>query len=51
MYKANQAQHKESRRYAYKHWCIDNQDKFAAVIEKFMPIPNWPKDWRKYLKE
>ena len=41
MYKANQAQHAESRRYAYNYWCVERKADFEAVIKRFMPIPHW----------
>jgi hypothetical protein len=49
MYKANQAQHAESRRFAYDYWVNKNRDKFREVINKFMPIPNFPENWEDYL--
>lgn len=50
MYKSNYNQHKESRRFAYRYWIDENIDRFEQVINKFMPIPNWPLDWKEQLK-
>ena len=37
--------------YSYKHWVLDNKNKFIKLIEKFWPIPNWPENWQNQLYE
>jgi glycosyltransferase involved in cell wall biosynthesis len=50
MYRSNYNQHSESRRFAYDYWVNKNMDRLAPVMNKFMPIPNFPKDWQAQLK-
>ena len=50
MYKSNYRQHTQSRRFAYRYWIDENIDRFEQVIGKFMPLPNWPADWKEQLK-
>lgn len=49
MYLLPRTQWWESRDWAYDYWVKKNTDKFAQVIEKFMPIPNWVPNWRDYI--
>lgn len=35
--------------YSYKHWVLDNREKFIELIQKFWPLPNWPRDWKERL--
>lgn len=49
MYRANNSQIRSSRSYAFDFWVNKNREKFMKVINRFMPIPNWPEDWEKYL--
>lgn len=35
--------------YAYKHWVLDDKEGFIKLIEKFWPLPNWPKNWKELL--
>lgn len=46
MYHMNQSEQKKSYAYSRKVWLEDNKDFFASVIEKFIPIPGWPQNWR-----
>ena len=51
MYLANDRQGKQTRIYAYDYWINKNMDKFEKVIERFMPLANWPADWKEQLKQ
>ena len=51
MYRLPRDQYNESRDWAYNYWCRENKEKFARVINQFMPIPNWPVDWQEYTYE
>lgn len=46
MYKLLKKPVKDSNAYAYKHWIFDNKEFFIKLIDRFMPIPNWPLDWK-----
>lgn len=35
----------------YNYWVHENKDFFISFIEKFMPLPGWPADWRRRLYE
>lgn len=35
--------------YSWKYWVHDNKEFFIKFIEKFWPVPNWPKDWKEQL--
>lgn len=43
--------HKQRKcyQYSYKHFVLDNKEKFISLIEKFEPLPNWPKNWKELL--
>jgi hypothetical protein len=45
MYHLNRSEQKISYDSSYNHWVIENKDFFIKIINKFMPIPNWPDDW------
>jgi hypothetical protein len=38
-------------RFSYQYWVHDNKDFFVDHIEKFWPVPGWPRDWKKRLYE
>lgn len=46
MYWMSRSENRESYKYAYKHWIIDNKDFIISLFEKFQPMPGWPKDWK-----
>jgi hypothetical protein len=49
MYFMSKQQRDESCRFSYNYWVRENIDKFEKVIERFMPVPGWPKDWKKHI--
>ena len=49
MYRAYDADNKKCYAFAYNHWVNDNKEFFINLIEKFMPLPNWPEDWQEKL--
>lgn len=42
-------QSRDCYKYSYQHWVHENKEQFINVIEKFMPIPGWPEDWKEKL--
>jgi hypothetical protein len=46
MYHQNRSEVNASNQYSRQVWLYDNKDFFISVIEKFMPVPNFPKDWK-----
>lgn len=50
MYFMDTRQRDASMHYSYDLWVNKNRDKFVKVVNKFMPIPNYPENWEKYLK-
>lgn len=36
-------------RYSFNHWVVERKPEFTKLIEKFMPIPGWPQDWKEKL--
>ena len=52
MYWMSRTENRESYRYAYKHWIIDNNDFMISLFEKFnkdLLMPGWPKNWKEQL--
>ena len=49
MYYMPRSQRDASIHYSYNYWVNENREKFAGVINKFMPIPGWPVDWEKHI--
>lgn len=35
--------------FSYNHWLNDNKEEFIKIVERFMPIPDWPSNWREKL--
>ena len=35
--------------YSFNYWVHENRDFFTSIIDKYMPIPNFSKDWEKKL--
>jgi len=50
MYFIDKKQKYASLHYSYDFWVNKNRDKFIKIINKFMPIPNFPENWEQYLK-
>jgi hypothetical protein len=46
MYYMSRDENRKSYAYAYDHWVVKNRDFFIQYIERFMPIPGWPADWK-----
>jgi hypothetical protein len=44
MYKSNFTQWKMTKAFGHYYWTVEKNDEFLKVLEKFMPIPNWPED-------
>ena len=52
MYWMSRTENRESYKYAYKHWIIDNNDFIISLFEKFnqdLMMPGWPKDFKEKL--
>ena len=39
----------KNRTFSYNLWVNENRELFREVVEKFMPLPDWPKEWEKWL--
>jgi glycosyltransferase involved in cell wall biosynthesis len=50
MYFMSKDQRDESMHYSYNYWVRERRDDFIKVINKFLPIPNFPPNWWEYLK-
>lgn len=46
MYHLSKEENKKSYDYSYNKWVIENKDFLIKLIDAFMPMPNWPKDWK-----
>lgn len=49
MYWMSRDENRKSYAYSSDFWLNKNRDFFISLVEKFMPMPGWPKDWRKLL--
>jgi hypothetical protein len=47
MYFMPKSEVRKSYEYCYNKW--RNDERFHKMIEKFMPMPGWPKDWKEML--
>lgn len=45
-YSIDNVKRDECYKYSFKHWVLDDRERFTQLIEKFEPLPNWPTDWR-----
>lgn len=46
MYFMSKEENEKSNNYSYNFWVKENRDFFISLIEKFSPLPKWPKDWK-----
>ena len=46
MYWMSRYENRLSYAYSFKKWIVDNRDFFYGLIEKFMPMPGWPENWK-----
>lgn len=46
MYYLSQAENRKSYAYSYNKWIKENKEFFIKLLEKFMPMPSWPNDWK-----
>jgi len=51
MYPWNREQVYKSYELSYKYWTQDQREFLLSYFEKFMPIPNFPKNWKELLIE
>lgn len=49
MYHLSTEENKRSYRYSFNYWVHENKEFFINFIERFMPIPKWPADWKEQL--
>ena len=49
MYFMGKNQKDASIDYSYNYWVRENIDKFEKIINHFMPIPNWPENWKQWI--
>ena len=46
MYFLSQSDNRKCYEYSYDLWLNKNKDFIISLFEKFMPMPNWPLDWK-----
>jgi hypothetical protein len=46
MYFLNKYENRRSYAYSYNLWLKENKEFFIEIVEKFMPMPSWPADWK-----
>lgn len=49
MYYLDRQESRASYKYSYDLWVNKHRDFFVNLVQKFMPMPGWPKDWEKQL--
>lgn len=49
MYNLARSECRDSYAYAYNKWIIENKEFFINLIEKFPPMPSWPKNWKELI--
>ena len=45
MYKLDWREVDNGSDYSYNHFVNENREEFIAIINHFMPLPNWAEDW------
>jgi hypothetical protein len=53
MYWMSRSENRESYKYSYNHWLVENNDFMISLFEKFnkdLRMPGWPDDWRDKIK-
>jgi hypothetical protein len=46
MYFMNKEENRKSYEYSHNLWIHKNKDFFIGLVEKFMPMPGWPDNWK-----
>jgi hypothetical protein len=46
MYHLSRRENALSYAYSYNLWLNENKEFFISLIEKFMPMPGWPSNWK-----
>lgn len=49
MYFLNARSVRRSAAYSFNYWVRENREVYQAYVERFMPAPGWPSDWREQL--
>jgi hypothetical protein len=49
MYFLDRKDTRASYMYAYDYWMNQHREFFEGLIERFMPLPGWPSDWKEKL--
>jgi glycosyltransferase involved in cell wall biosynthesis len=49
MYFLSKDENRKSYEYSYDLWINKNKDFFISLIERFMPLPGWPSDWKEQI--
>lgn len=49
MYKLDYNDNRRCYEYSYNLWMNINREFIISLFEKFMPLPNWPADWKSQL--
>jgi len=51
MYWMSRTENRESYRYAYNHWIIENNEFFISLIKRFPRMPGWPDNWEDIIRK
>lgn len=49
MYYLDRDESRASYKFSYDYWVKEHKDFFIKHVERFMPMPGWPKDWKEQL--
>lgn len=49
MYHMSKAENRKSYQYSFDYWFKENKDFTISLIERFMPMPSWPANWKERL--
>jgi glycosyltransferase involved in cell wall biosynthesis len=50
MYWMSRAENRESYKYSYNKWIIENNEFFISYIDRFPRMPGWPDDWKEQIR-
>jgi hypothetical protein len=51
MYWMSRAENRESYKYSYNKWVIEETEFFISLIKKFAPLPSWPSNWEELIRK
>ncbi len=51
MYHLSRDENRRSYAYSYNLWIKENKEFFISLVERFMPMPGWPENWKDVLEK